>query len=157
MIEYILGFGLQSFGVILGIYVFNRQKVILKNYLLSGMLLMILSSLVRLLPISIGVHTIINMLFTYLICVILLKMPAYTTIRSTSLCVVLILICEMIVTGTMTKIIGLKQFKIFIKDNIHRLYVGVLANAIFVLVIIILYIIFKKKGDSHRNISSQDS
>ena len=152
--EYILGFALQSFAIILGIYVFNRQKVILKEYIVTSSIMTIISLLVRLLPITIGVHTILNMLFIYLICVLLLKMPAYTTIRSSLMCIVLVLICEMIVTTIMMAFIGKEQFEKYIENSMQRSYVGVLANIIFAVIVIFSYLIVKKKGDSHRSISS---
>ena len=155
--EYLLGFGLQSFAVVLGIYALNKQKIILKNYMLASILLMIISSLVRLLPISYGVHIIINILFLYLICVIPLKMPVYTTIRSALLVVVLILVCEMVVTAFIMTIIGKDHFESLMKDSLRRSYIGVLANVIFTLAVSLTYYKLMKKGDNHRNISSQDS
>lgn len=106
LIKYILGFVLQSFALVLGIYTFNKQRVIFKDYIVTSIVVTILSYIMKLLPISIGVQTIINMIFMYLICVIFLKMPAYKTIKSTSLCIVLILLSEMIVTAIAVKIMG---------------------------------------------------
>ena len=73
LMKNILGFSLQSFAMVLGIYTFNRQKIILKDYMLTSIIVTILSYIMKSLPISIGVQTIINMLFAYLICVISLK------------------------------------------------------------------------------------
>lgn len=152
--EYLLGHVLQSFIIVLGIYTFNRQKIIVKDYLLISILITILSYLVRLLPITVGVHTIVNILLTYLICVILLKMPAYATIRSTSICVVLILLCEMFVTSIVLMNVGNEQYEKLTSITIQRAYIGVLANIIFTLVVTISYFILQKTGDKHRNISS---
>lgn len=153
-LEYILGHALQSFMIVLGIYTFNRQKLIMKNYLLTSIFISILSSLVRLLPITIGVHTVVNILLTYLICVIILKMPAYITIRSTSICVILILLSEIIVTSLVLLIVGKEQYEILINNIIQRNYVGLLSNILFTVVVTISYFILKKKGDNHRSIST---
>lgn len=157
LIKYILGFVLQSFALVLGIYTFNKQRVIFKDYIITSIVVTILSYIMKLLPITIGVQTIINMIFTYLICVIFLKMPAYKTIKSTSLCIVLILLSEMVVTAIVVKIIGQEQFEILVNNPMQRHYIGVLANLIFVLIIISLHYVLRRKGDNYRNVSSQDS
>ena len=157
LIKNILGFGLQSFAMVLGIYTFNKQRVIFKDYITTSIVVTILTYIMKLLPISIGVQTIINMILIYLICVIFLKMPAYKTIKSTSLCVVLILLCEMIVTAIVVKIIGQEQFEILVNDPIQRHYIGVLANIAFAIIIISLHFVLRRKGDNYRNVSTQDS
>ena len=84
-------------------------------------------------------------------------MAAYKTIRSTSLCIVLILLCEIIVTAIVVKTLGQEQFEVLVNDSIQRHYIGLLANTLFAITIISLHYVFKRKGDSYRNISSQDS
>lgn len=155
--RYILGFGLQSFLLVLGIYTFNKQKVILKDYLLTAMLVSIVIYIMKLLPISVGVQTIMNMIVLYLVCVIYLKMHPYKTIRSTSFCVVLILLSEMIVTAIASMVFGQEQFQIIIGDPSQRYYIGALANVVFAIFIISLYFMSIRKGDHHRSISEQNS
>lgn len=157
MIRYILGFGVQSFLLVLGIYTFNKQKLILKDYLITAALVSIVTYLMKQLPISVGVQTIMNMIFMYLVCVIYLKMQPYKTIRSTSLCVVLILLSEMVVTAVAAVIVGQDQFQSIISDASQRYYIGALANIVFAIIVISLYFRLIRKGDYHRSISEQDS
>lgn len=157
LMKNILGFSLQSFAMVLGIYTFNRQKILFKDYILTSIIVTVVTYLTKLLPITIGVQTIINLILTYLICVIFLKMPAYKTIRSTSICVVLILLCEMVITLIVVKIIGQEQFEIIVNDPIQRHYIGVLANTLFAITIISLHFVLRRKGGKYRNTSSQDS
>lgn len=116
----ILGFYLQGCTMLLGIYTFNRQSMVFKEYILTSVLMTILTYTVNLLPISMGVKIIINMLMLYLMCITLLKMPPYKTIRSTSLSFDLLLLCEMIVTAVMVKISGQEQFEILLNHPIQR-------------------------------------
>lgn len=155
--KYLLGFGLQSFALVLGIYTFNKKKLILKDCMLVSIFVAIVSWIVKLLPITIGAGTIINTLFIYIICAILLKMPAYTTIRSTVFCIVLILFSEMVVTTVAIIIMGKKQFEVLIADSIQRIYIGVLANIVFALVVTFLYYRLRKKGDGYGKTSAQNS
>jgi hypothetical protein len=154
--EYLFGYCLQGFAIVVGIYAFNRQRIILKNYIAASILVMVISFLVRLLPISFGVHTIINILFLYLICVILLKMPAYTTIRSTSLVTVLLLICEMVDVAIIVAILGKEQFESLMFNSLQRSYIALPGNVIFALVVMMAYYLIMKKGEKNRNISAQD-
>ena len=153
LIKYILGFGLQSFLLLLGIYTFNKQKVVLKEYLITAILVSVVTYFMKFLPITVGVKTIMNMIFMYLVCVIYLKMQPYKTIRSTSLCVVLILLSEMIVTAVDVMTFGQDQFQTIINDSSQRHYIGTLANIVFAVIIISLYFRLDRKGDYHRTIS----
>lgn len=155
--KYIFGFALQSFLLVLGVYTFNRQKLVLKEYIITAVLATIVTFIMKSLPISVGVQTIMNMLFVYLICVIYLKMHPYITIRSTSLCVVLILLSEMIVTAIAVTMLGQSQFEVVINDPTQRFYIGVFANIIFSLVIISFYFFLNRKGEYHRSTSEQNS
>lgn len=155
--KYILGFGLQSFLVVLGIYTFNKQKLIIKEYLFAGLLVTLVTLILKSLPISVGVQTIMNMIFIYMYCVIHLKMQPYITIRSTALCIVLILLCEMIVTATAVMIFGQEQFQIIIGNESIRHYVGNLSNVVLAIIIVSFHIRLTRKGDYHRNISEQIS
>jgi hypothetical protein len=155
--EYLLGYCLQSFAVVLGIYTFNRQKIVVKDYLLASILVTIISSLVRSLPISFGIHIIINILFLYLICVILLKMPAYKSVRSALLVIVLILSSEMVVTTIMMLGIGADKLEKLMQVPLQKLILGVSSNVVFTLLICLLNFIIMKKGDKNRKLSKQDS
>lgn len=156
LIKYIFGFGLQSFMLVLGVYTFNKQKLILKDYILTSIAVTIFSYLMKQLPITVGVQTIVNMISVYLLCVIFLKMPPYKTIRSTSLCVVLILMSEMVITSIALQIVGQEKFQIIISDVSQRYYIGLFANIIFATTIIVLYFMLRKKGEKNRSIGAQD-
>ncbi|MFV0342498.1 MAG: hypothetical protein ACK5JH_06335 [Anaerocolumna sp.] len=151
--EYLLGYCLQSFAVVFGIYTFNRQKIIVKSYMLASILVTFISFLVRTLPISFGIHIIINILFLYLICVILLKMPAYTSVRSALLVIVLILSSEMIVTAGIMIFKGIEEYDRLMNIPMCKLQLGVSANVVFSFIVLILYYFLMKKGDRNRKIS----
>lgn len=151
--KYIFGFTLQSFLLVLGMYTFNRVKFDSKSYFKTGLLVTFMSTIMKMLPISVGVQTIMNMLFLYLICVIYLKMNPYLTIRSTSLCVVLILLSEMIITAITVLLIGQNGFQVIIQDSVKRNYIGCFANIVFALIILTIHFVLKRKGEKNRIIS----
>ena len=155
--EYLLGYCLQGFTFVLGVFAFSRRKIVLKSYVLTSLLVSIISYLVRLLPISYGVHTIINMLFLIMICIIILKMPAYTTIRSAVLSMVLCLISEMAVIAVMILSLGKEKFESMMLVPLDKAIIASAAAALFALLIALTYFILnnskKKNGEIIGNIS----
>ncbi len=157
MTKYIFGFALQSFLTVLGIFTFNKQKIIIKEYLFTASILTLVTFFMKSLPIVLGVQTIMNMIFIYMFCVIYLKMQPYSTIKSTALCFVLILISEMITTAGTVFFFGQENFKMMINDVSIKHNIGTVANIIYAIIIIPLYIRLSRKGDYHRSTSEQAS
>jgi len=155
--EYLLGYCLQGFTFVLGVFAFNRRKIVLKTYVLTSLLVTIVIYCVRLLPISFGVHTIIIMLFLILTCIIILKMPAYTTIWSAVLIIVLCLISEMAVIAVMILSLGKEKFESMMLVPLDKAIIGCAAEVLFAILIALTYFILnnsqKKKGENIGNIS----
>lgn len=153
--EFLLGFGLQGFAVVLGIYAFTKHKLVIKDYILSSSLVISISYLVRLLPISFGIHTLLNMLFLFLICIIILKLPAYLTIRSSLIVTMLLLICEMVDVAIMLIIFGKEKFESLMLIPVAKALIGFPASVLFVLITVFAYNISMKsnkiKGDIDGN------
>ena len=147
--KYILGFGLQSFLLVFGVYTFNRQKIEWKEYIITVFMVANVTFFMKLLPISVGVQTIMNMIFMYLICVIYLKMQPYITIRSTALCVVLILVSEIIVTAGIVSIYGNDQFQAIVSNDQKRHYIGTMANLVFGIMLFAAAFLLKRKGKTY--------
>ena len=147
--KYILGFTLQSFLLVFGVYTFNRQKLEWKEYLITVFMVANVTFFMKLLPISVGVQTIMNMIFMYLICVIYLKMQPYITIRSTALCVVLILVSEIIVTAGIVSIYGNDQFQAIVSNDQKRHYIGTMANLVFGIMLFAAAFLLKRKGETY--------
>ncbi len=154
LFEYILGYGLQAFIFIFGIYTFNRQKIEIKKYLLASVIAAIIAYLVRLLPISFGVHTLLDMLASIIICILLLKMPALNMIRSMSIVFVLLIFCEIVGIVTMSIIIGKEKFDYLMNSPLHKAIAAVPINLFFLVVIVLSYYLLKRKGDYNRKVSS---
>ncbi|MHB1153148.1 MAG: hypothetical protein ACYCWE_19660 [Eubacteriales bacterium] len=153
--RFVFGFILQGFIFTLGIFAFNRQKIILKKYLLVSVVLSVFIILVRLLPISFGVHTILNLLFLFLVCVIILKMPIYSTIRSTLLVTVFLLVSEMANIGVMIGILGQKEFERMMSIPTEKAVVGLPGAITFALLIFLFYIILTKPKKKDNNMSAK--
>ncbi|SHJ08687.1 hypothetical protein [Parasporobacterium paucivorans] len=150
LFEYLLGYALQGFIIVLGIYAFNRKRIEVKSYVLTSLLTIIVSFLVRMLPISFGVHTILNMLFLFLICIMFLKMPGFSTIRSALLVTVILLVSEMANVAVVISIIGKAKFENQMLFSSNRAIIG-LPGALFFAVLIILAYYFSNYRLRGRN------
>jgi len=155
--EYLLGYCLQGFTFVLGVFAFSRRKIVLKTYVLTSLLVTVIIYVVRLLPISFGVHTIIIMLFLILICIIIFKMSAYTTIRSALLIIVLLLICEMADIAVMIQILGEEKFQSMMLLTSDKAIIGSVPTIFFAMLIALKYFVLnntkKKNGENSGNIS----
>lgn len=145
--EFLLGYVLQGFSIVLGIYVFNKQKIIFKSYLFTSLIIIIISYLVRLLPISFGVHTLLNILILFLICTIVLKMPSFITIRSAFLVTVLLLISEMANVAVMLQFLGKEKFESMMTIPLEKAKVGFPGAAFFAFILLLLYFIMINQID----------
>jgi hypothetical protein len=154
LFEYLLGYGLQAFIFIFGIYTFNRQKIEIKKYLLASIIVAAISFLVRQLPISFGVHTIFDLLASIIICILLLKMPAINTIRSMSIVFILLLASETAGLVVLSIIIGKDKLENIMNNPLQKAITSVPLNIFFLLLVALSYYILKKKGDSNRKVSS---
>lgn len=153
--KYIFGYMLQGFVFTLGIFAFNRQKIIFKKYFLVSIILSFFIFLVRLMPISFGVHTILNLLFLFLVCVLILKMPIYTTIRSTLLVTVFLLASEMANISLMIGILGQEEFERRMSIPIEKAVVGLPGALIFALLIFLAYVILTRIKKKESNASAK--
>ncbi|MDD4774146.1 MAG: hypothetical protein PHZ09_11200 [Eubacteriales bacterium] len=142
--EYIFGYILQGFSFTLGISAFNRQKIDFKKYIFVSIVLSAFIFLVRLLPISFGVHTILNLLFLFAICVLFLKMPIYATIRSTLIVTVLLLLSESLNVAVMIGILGNDEFNRRMLIPLEKAIIGLPGALIFSLIIFVFYIVLTR-------------
>ncbi len=149
--EYLFGYILQGFAIVLGVYAFNKQKLGFKKYVFASVLVIAISYLARLLPISYGVHTILNLVFLYLICTFILKMPGYSTVRSTLFVTVLLLVSEMILVAVMIGALGQDKFEALMLNPIDKAIIGAPGSIGFAIMVYVAYYILvkrkKNKGD----------
>ncbi len=151
--EYMFGYILQGFIFTLGISAFNRKKIIFRKYTLVSIVLSVFIILVRLLPISFGVHTILNLLFLFMVCVLILKMPIYTTIRSTLLVTVFLLISEMANIGVMIKFLGQSEFNRRMEIPAEKAIMGLPGALTFALLVFLSYVFLANGKKDNKTIA----
>lgn len=148
--EYILGYIMQGFTFILGIYAFNRQKIEIKKFLVASVLFIAVSYITRLLPISFGIHTILDLVCLFLIAILFLKMPAFASIKALLIITILLLVTEFLSIFVITNMLGQAQFNNMMNDPINKAIIAIPAEALFTVIIIGFYIFLvckKKKSE----------
>lgn len=155
--ESIFGYIMQGFVVVLGIFAFNRQKIIFKSYIMVSVIQIVITYLLRLLGINYGVHTILILLLLFILSILILKMPIYKTIRSTLLVTILLLVSEMANVAMMLAIYGEETFKGMMNVPLQKAIAGLPGAFIFALLILLSYFILtkdkKKTSDDNGKIS----
>lgn len=158
--KYILGYILQAFAYLLGAHAFMRKRIVPKEYVIVGSIFTFGSILIRQLPIHFGVHTILNIVLLFIICITLLRWSVYLSIKSILLVTVVLLVTEIISIVVLTSIIGHETFSRYMEMPLERAILGLPAALSFAIAILVFYIPMTRKkpqspqGDDFGNISS---
>lgn len=143
-IEFLLRALPEGFLLILGMYVFAKQKFDKKRYFVSSIISSIIVYFIRELPISYGVHTIIIIVVLILLSVFYNEIDLYRTVRSTISVFIVQYVSEAI------NVIGLRlipnlDLNIIFKDPILKNVSGIPSVIITTIIIYVFYRKFKKK------------
>lgn len=131
---------------VFAVHIFSNTKIKFKNYVVSSIILTTTIFLIRMLPISYGIHTILNIIMLVVITSVVLKISIIDSIRSGILTAILMFICEGINMGLIQLINGNEIEKIFSNPILKTVY-GLPSLIIFT-IIILLYKFIKsnRKG-----------
>lgn len=131
---------------VFAVYIFSNIKFEIKKFIIASSILAISTFLVRMLPISYGIHTILNIITLVLIASVVIKINIIDSIRCGILTAILMFICEGINMGLIQLIHGNQIEKIFSNPTLKTVY-GLPSLIIFT-IIILLYKFIKsnRKG-----------
>lgn len=143
-IEFFLRVIPEGFLFIFAIYVFSQINITRKNYIISSLLFSSSVYIIRLLPINYGVHMILSVLFLLFISIVYNKIDVIRAIKSIIILYLIQLISEAVnVLGL--NLMNLDLDKLF-KDPIKKSILGLPSLLITLIIIIIFYLINKKRG-----------
>lgn len=148
LLEYILGYILQGFAYCLGIYAFCVKKLEMRKYIAASMIFIVISYVMRyvmrLLPVSFGVHTILNLACLFLLAVFFLRIPALAALRSILAITILLLATELFSVFLITKIVGQAQFDSMMNDNLGKALIALPSSVIFAAIVLAAYFVLRK-------------
>lgn len=136
----------QDISIIIGIYTFNKQKIQFKKFLACIVITLVAVSLIRLLPISFGIHTLLSMIVLIFLGVYFLGFPIHKTIMSVFLTFIIILILETSSMKMLTLIYGSNGFQSIMDNPITNAVAGFPVSVLLFVIILILYFKLTKQA-----------
>jgi hypothetical protein len=136
----------EGFLDVLAVYVLTRTKIDIKKYITMSLIFIVLIYLVRLLPISNGVNTILALLILVALFVFIPKVEPAKIIISTVVVAILLIISETINGAILFSIFGEETTRSFFENPLSRSISGTPSTVIFALFILISHLILSKRG-----------
>ncbi len=134
----------EAFLLIFAIYTFSNTRINKKRYLLSSFLMIIMIFIIRSLPISYGIHTILSIMVLVLLSYIINKIDVITAVKSTIITIIFQFVCEGINIFIIQYILKDDMNYIFNNANLKTIY-GIPSLIIFTCIVLLLYIRLLKK------------
>ncbi|MGG7077154.1 hypothetical protein [Clostridium sardiniense] len=120
---------------IFAIHIFSNTKIKFKEFIISSLILAVSTFLVRTLPISYGIHTILNIIVLVIITNLINKISIIDSIRSGILTVILMFISEGINMGLIQLTRASEMERIF-SDTILKTIYGLPSLMIFTIILL---------------------
>ncbi|EJP6472626.1 hypothetical protein K8O96_08275 [Clostridium sporogenes] len=134
----------EAFLLIFAIYTFSNTRINKKRYLLSSFLMIIMIFIIRSLPISYGIHTILSIMVLVLLSYIINKIDVITAVKSTIITIIFQFVCEGINIFIIQYVLKDDMNYIFNNANLKTIY-GIPSLIIFTCIVLLLYIRLLKK------------
>ncbi|ENK1244226.1 hypothetical protein AB2063_002412 [Clostridium botulinum] len=134
----------EAFLLIFAIYTFSNTRINKKRYLLSSFLMIIMIFIIRSLPISYGIHTILSIMVLVLLSYIINKIDVITAVKSTIITIIFQFVCEGINIFIIQYVLKDDMSYIFNNANLKTIY-GIPSLTIFTCIVLLLYIRLLKK------------
>lgn len=142
-IEFFLRAIPESFIVIFAIYIFSKTEINKKKYLITSIIFSLVIYIVRMLPISYGVHMILSVLFLLFIMAYYNNIDVINAIKS----IILVYLIQLISEAINVLMLNLMRLDLetLLKDPITKTILGIPSLAITAIMILIFCIINKKR------------
>jgi len=137
--KYLLGYLIQSLSGVLALYAFNKTRIELKIFSILTVIFAILIFIIRGLPISPGVHTLLLLIVLSLLGVFVLKIPIRSTIIAALYVGIAITISELIMSIILMLSIGINNITLFLKNELYFALSGIPSTLIFLAVTLFVY------------------
>ncbi len=135
----------EAFIMILATYTLANKKVEKKEYLISSLIMALLMYLFRMLPISYGVHTILNIFLLIFLTFSINKIDLMISIKSSILILMILFICEGL-NILFIQFVLHKNLKVVFGNPISKIILGIPSTIAFLGIVIMYYLTSLKKG-----------
>lgn len=145
----------QNLSIVIGIFAFNNKKIDAKKFWTVMIISLAVISVIRLLPIELGIRTLLNMILLILLGVYLLKFPIRKTIISVFFVLIVIALLELLSMVIITWIYGVDGYKEIMNNNLTFAIAGFPSSVLLFGILSGFYYFFtrhikgsEKNGDS---------
>ncbi len=145
LVEYLLGYLLQSSIAVLCIYAFNKKKMKFGTYSWLTIVFALTMVIFRKMPINFGVHTLFSLLVLIMLGVFALKANILYTTYAALTVTFSVIVFELITTIVFVFIVGKENMEAFFANPFNKAAAVIPCNIVFFIIILIIY---KKKTKS---------
>lgn len=136
---------------VLALYVLSKQPMDKKKYWLASVVHMVMIFVIRLLPISYGIHTIMIMVSLIVIGITINKLDAISVIRATISTVILQFVSEGISVFGVEQVTG-RDISDLMRSRGTKMMCGLISLFILVVIILIIKRRYEKNAQCGKNI-----
>lgn len=126
-------------------YAFAKKKISPFPFILSSIILILITYGVRFLDINFGVHTILNLLCLILTSVLLLKIDLYTAVKGAMISTLMMFGIEAVSVLILQAVFG-DNLTAIIEDPYKKTLAGLPAFIVFAAIVIVAYFYMTRKG-----------
>ncbi|MDO5520458.1 MAG: hypothetical protein Q4G58_08200 [bacterium] len=137
--KYVFGYLLQDIIFIIGIHTFSKERVEKKTFFLMLSVFLPTNVIVRFLPMSYGIHILINIAVVLYVTYKFCEFELYVIIRSTLVIILLVLCNELICLATLLMSFGQPKTDQILHDSVAKAIVFVPFNILFGFLIYLYY------------------
>lgn len=134
----------ESFALIFGMYIFANINIRLSNYIISSLILASSTYLVRFLPITYGMNTIISIIVLVGVAIYINNDNLLKAVRGGIISIIILFICEGINMFILQNIYGDRLTYIF-KNPPAKIICGLPSLIIFIVILITFKVIINKR------------
>lgn len=135
----------EGFLSVLSIYIFTNTKFNRNKYILLSILMTICTYLIRLLPISLGVNTMLSLLILIILFIILGKAEPQAVIKSVIIMAIFLFVSEGINSLILYAMFGMEKAQTFVNDPTSKSLSSIPSTIIFAVIVLVTYFVLKNR------------
>lgn len=145
IVEFMIRAVPEMFVLVLAAYMFSKEKIEIKKYIITSIALCIGVVFIRLLPITYGVHTMLNIILMTILVVMINKIDIIKAIRSSVIITMILFMCEGANIFILSNIFNVNLEIVAAEPKLKTIY-GYPSLVLFSVCIVLYYnFIYKKK------------
>ncbi|MBP1888713.1 hypothetical protein J2Z53_000292 [Clostridium moniliforme] len=135
----------ESFLFVYSVYILSNTKFNKKLYFLTSTILVVVTFFIRRLPISYGIHTILNIILLVILTTYIDKINILKSIKAGIITAIIMFICEGINMFFIQCLCGNNIIRIFTNPTLKTIYGLPSLIIFFVVILIIKFLLYKKE------------